>query len=61
MVVAVSTSVDINDIGFEVELEVGRPRRIAAISPTIIDIALGERLDASLTASEDVVGVHHPF
>ena len=57
MAVTVSASVDVNDNGFEEELEVGGPRRIAATSPAILDIALGERLDASLTASEDVVGV----
>ena len=58
VVVEVSTSVDVNDNGFEEELEVGGPRRIARLpGPAILDTALGERLDASLTASEDVVGV----
>ena len=50
-------SADVNDNGFEEELEVSGPHRIAATSPAILDIALGERLDASPTASEDVIGV----
>ena len=53
----VSLSIDINDSGFEEELEVGRPHRIAVTSPAILDVAPGERLNALLTAFEDAVDV----
>ena len=48
-----SMSVHVN--GLELELELNGPHRIAATSPAILDIALGKRLDVSLTACEDVV------
>ena len=53
MVVTVSASVHVN--GLEWELELSRPSRIAATSPTILDIALGERLDVLLTTCENVI------
>ena len=48
-------SMSVHVIGLKWELKLSGSRRIAATSPTILDTALGERLDVSLTACEDVV------
>ena len=59
VVVTVSISVHVNgpEEASEEKIELGGRRRIAATSPVILNIALGERLHVLLTACKDVVVV----